>query len=166
MLKIFIKLFLGVMLICWFVIDISVIIGINNYLLYLYLLIILFCLASYFCSFIGKIRKYSYIVFILSLVLYTGLNFIPQISSRFAKDTCYDNGNVWDEAENRCRKDCLLISKKLGCIKMASEHIILLEECVKNPNLCDRKLERKYYNELCAKYNLPIDPKTNLCNFN
>ncbi len=81
------------------------------------------------------------------------------------KDICFDDGNVWDYAENRCRKDCLTWNSKYGCVQMTPEHQKILDECYNDREHCDKKLAHKYYLELCEKYKVPIDPKTGECYF-
>ena len=81
------------------------------------------------------------------------------------KDMCFDDGNVWDYDEDRCRDDCLLWNDKYGCVQMIPEHIQYIEDCRRDRKRCDREQAHKYYIELCEKYKVPIDPKTGECYF-
>mgnify|MGYP004478226825 FL=1 len=81
------------------------------------------------------------------------------------KDMCFDDGNVWDYDEDRCRDDCLLWNDKYGCVQMTPEHRKFIDECYEDWQHCDREQAHKYYLELCEKYKVPIDPKTGECYF-
>ncbi len=81
------------------------------------------------------------------------------------KDMCFDDGNVWDYDEDRCRDDCLLWNDKYGCVQMTPEYKKILDECYNDRDHCDREQAHKYYLELCEKYKVPIDPKTGECYF-
>ena len=81
------------------------------------------------------------------------------------KDMCFDDGNVWDYDEDRCRDDCLLWNDKYGCVQMTPEHIQYMKDCYRDRKRCDEELANRYYQELCDKYNAPIDPHTGYCTF-
>ena len=81
------------------------------------------------------------------------------------KDMCFDDGNVWDYDEDRCRDDCLLWNDKYGCVQMTPEQRKCIDECYEDWQHCDREQAHKNYLELCEKYKVPIDPKTGECYF-
>lgn len=86
-----------------------------------------------------------------------------QIDLWLSIDSCMDFGNVWDYAENRCRKDCLLWNEKYGCVQMPPEMIKLMDDCRHDIRNCNTELLAKYRDQLCAKYGAPKDPETGIC---
>ena len=87
------------------------------------------------------------------------------IDSALLVDTCRDGGDVWDYDEDRCRDDCLLWNDKYGCVQMTPEYIQYMKDCYRDRKRCDEELANRYYQELCDKYNAPIDPHTGYCTF-
>lgn len=116
--KIFIKLFVlfvmfGLMLIDWMIVY-----TVPQHILYTYGFVMFVCLVSFGLTMFSKIRKISYIIFFLSLIIYICMyNFVPDIKEQHLIDGCMDLGNVWDYNEHRCRTDCWKWDYKLGCLK-------------------------------------------------
>ncbi len=80
-------------------------------------------------------------------------------------DSCLDFGDVWDYAENRCRKDCLVWNQYYGCVQMNEEQLAIFNACSYNPATCDHEKRDQMYQDLCERYHAPIDPETGSCTF-
>lgn len=116
--KVIIKLLFLVSLILITSVDLLLTIGINQYLLIVYVFNIIVCLFSFVGTFYVKKQKVFYVIFFSSVFLYIALNFIPEVSDKILADKCLDSGNgVWDYKEHRCRTDCWKWDDKLGCLK-------------------------------------------------
>lgn len=89
----------------------------------------------------------------------------PDVKFALDKDMCFDDGNVWDYDENRCREDCYTWTQQHGCIQMSREHFQMMQYCRANDEQCDLQQLYKYHLELCQKYNVPINPLTGKCEF-
>ena len=63
-------------------------------------------------------KKDSSLSGIISLILYLEY---PEIKQFLIADGCYNERNVWDEKENLCRNDCVMISKINACMQMTPE---------------------------------------------
>ena len=80
--KIFIKLFVlfvmfGLMLIDWMIVY-----TVPQHILYIYGFVMFVCLVSFGLTMFSKIRKISYIIFFLSLIIYICMyNFVPDIKA-------------------------------------------------------------------------------------
>lgn len=91
---------------------------INQYLLYTYIGVMFVCVISLFLTIFIKIRKTSYIIFIISFIIYILFHWVPEIKEGYDADACLDSGHgVWDYDEHRCRTDCYHWSKERGCLK-------------------------------------------------
>ena len=106
--------------------------------------------------------KRAIIITTVSLIL---LWFLYGLDTFLRQLSCMDSGDVWDYDEDRCRDDCLTWKDKYGCVQMTPEHIQYMKDCRRDRKRCDEELANIYYQELCDKYNAPIDPHTGYCTF-
>lgn len=102
----------------YFVFEYSNIRGINTIFLFFYCLAVCVCSLSLILTVFIPIRRISYILFILSFILWLSIrNFVPEISDQLRKIDCIEVGKVWDEDKKNCRTDCITWNKEQGCVK-------------------------------------------------
>ncbi len=75
----------------------------------------------------------------------------------FVVASCYDLGGVFDEKNNQCRTDCLMISKVNGCIQLTKEQVDLLKS--------GKGFSKEEMQDICLKNNLPFRSSDGLCDF-
>ncbi len=114
----FIKCILSIFLILVMGVDYYIVRDVNQYILYTYLGVMFVCLCSLFLTLFSKIKKISYLICVISFIIYLVMGKIPAIKEAHDADACLDSGHgVWDYDEHRCRSDCYHWSKERGCLK-------------------------------------------------
>lgn len=103
--------------------------------------------------FSSKTFKVCLLIFILVFTL-------KKIHIFLEQDSCLDLGQVWDYSENRCRNDCLAITRNNGCIKMTIEQVKIFADCRHKQADC---IPSKVFDEICLNNDLPMHKKTGNC---
>ena len=78
--------------------------------------------------------------------------------------TCLENSGVWDEQENRCRKECLTWNVRTGCVELSADVLEKLDQCGNNLR-CHDDVLRKIIPQLCQKYRGTFDQESGSCDF-
>lgn len=115
---IFFKLIVLIIMFGCFAIDFIICAEASTFSLFLYGGLMMFCLTSFVCTMFIRIRKISYLLFIIGIALYSqSTMFLPEIRKLQDESFCIETGKVWDKKQQICRDDCLKWDDKLGCIK-------------------------------------------------
>ena len=114
-----VKLFILALMFVWFCYDFIITLPEFDFAILIYIITMLTCIISFVCSFVNKIKKTSYIIFLFSLLLYVLMNiFSVSVTDSHNADRCLDSGNgVYDFEQHKCRTDCWHWSKEKGCLK-------------------------------------------------
>ncbi len=109
-----------------------------------------------------KKRKYKRrlkIVLAIAFLIWS----LAHIGHFLVVDGCLDEGNVWDDKENRCRSDCFAIIKGKGCIYMDKEFQRVFWDCAKRTAQCDEKKLDEFVYKACKQYQGAWNKKDKSC---
>ena len=104
--------------------------------------------------------------FMVFMIIVLGIMISPFVYLWFDDvGDCVSSGNVWDYDKEICRKDCLLWSKKTGCVKMTNEEVDEFEKCKYQSLECYKPIYDKMFPDKCFEYEGAYNLDEDYCDF-